>query len=99
MTDTTLFDLPIAHRSDPATSYEAGEKMIKSGELMKQQREVFEAIKRSQKDFGHNDFTARELSRWSGIDYFVIQRRLHELGGLIERTGEKREGCCVWRLR
>jgi len=91
----TLFDLPLAHRNDPITSYEAGDRMLNSGKLVKQQKLVMTAIITQR----FENWTAKELSIVSGIDYFVIQRRLHELAhkGLIERTGKKREDCCVWK--
>lgn len=89
------------HRADPATSRDAAAKMIKSGKLARQEREVLRTIEnRSSYGFVYSDFTAKELSAWDNSDYFVIQRRLSGLRrkGKIERTGQKRDGCCVWRL-
>ena len=42
-TETILFDLPLAHRDDPMTSYVAADKIIESGELSMQEQEVYEA--------------------------------------------------------
>lgn len=100
----TLFDAPIAHRDDPQTSYDAGDRMIELRKLQKQENEVWVTIlydyEHSGKWHGY-DFTAKEISRTYHLGYYVIQRRLSGLHrkGKIERTGEKRNGCCVWRLK
>jgi len=98
------------HRSDPETSREVAEKMVESGKLAEQEALVLRAIEStpgsSMKSF---NFTAKELTQWtmsSGkwisrkLGYFIIQRRLSGLRekGKIRRTGEKRDGCCVWEL-
>lgn len=112
MTETkTLF-----HKSDPETSRTAAEKMVKSGELSRQEQEVYRAIIRAMNNMSsclekrHQNFTAKELASWSGLDYFMIQRRLSGLKakGKVERiqTGTtvkgkpiylKRDGQCCWR--
>jgi len=91
------------HRSDPETSRVAAAKMVQSGALSKQEDDVMAAIHlcpgSSMNSF---NFTAKELTEWTfvDIDYYVIQRRLSGLRekGKIRRTGEKRDGCCVWEL-
>jgi len=107
MTDATktLLDRPLSHIKDPATSYEAADRMIKSGELSRQEQDVMCEINIH---IGKGkDFTPKELAResqdqfyGSGLDYYTIQRRLSGLfhKGKIERTGEKRDGCCVWKI-
>ena len=98
----TLFDRPIAHRDDPITSYEAGDRMIKSGALNRQEKQVLGAIRTTPGSaMSSFDFTAKEVSEISGYNYWMIQRRLSGLyhKGKIERTGERRDGCCVWRLK
>jgi len=93
---------PLSHTNDPETSYNAADKMVNSGELNRQEQKVYSAIIEfigfQPNTFG---FTAKELPRYSGINYYTIQRRLSGLcnKGRIERTGEKRDGCCVWRLK
>ena len=85
----------LAHKDDPQTSLDAAEKMLKSGGLARQQRCVLECIRSS----NFEDFTALELAEGVKNEwYYVIQRRLHELPQ-IKTTGEKRDGCCVWRLK
>jgi len=102
----TLFELPLSHRDDPQTSFDAAEKL----NLNDQEYEVYIAILNS----GGVDFTAKELSKNSGLNYWTIQRRLSGLRNKckIKRVQEreylspdsyvlrysKREGCCVWRL-
>ena len=104
----TLFETKLlCHKNDPETSHEAAKKMVESGKLNKQQKEVSDMIIHYHNRFMGRikDFTAKELAEWTGqspiyplLTYYVIQRRLHELTG-IERTGEKRNGCAVWRLK
>lgn len=96
----TLFEKPLAHTNDPITSFDAADKIVKSGALSRQEKQVHKAIV---KFFSvpNRPFTARGLAFVSNIDYFVIQRRLSGLHnkGKIQRTGEKRDGCCVWRIK
>ena len=89
----------LCHKADPETSREAAQKMIDSGKLNKQERLVFHFIKSYL--INHSDFIAKEISEWGEISYFTVQRRLSGLHrkGKIVRTGEKRDGCAVWRLR
>ena len=91
---------PLAHRDDPITSYEAADKMIKSGKLSKQEDLVLRYVKGWSKTVNSSEFTAKDLA-FCGIDYYIVQRRLSGLcqKSKIERTGEKRDGCCVWRLK
>jgi len=95
----TLFNIPLSHRNDPSTSHEAADKMVKSGALSRQEESVLHTIN-SRDSYGKGDFTAKELSSWNYTNYYTIQRRLSGLHnkGKIERTGEKRDGCCVWKL-
>jgi len=94
-------DFPVAHRDDPITSYEAAEKMIKSGALSQQENQVYTWIVSYLKVNQKKDFTAKEVVWWRYANkYHIIERRLSGLHrkSKIERTGEKRDGCCVWRL-
>jgi predicted HTH transcriptional regulator len=94
----TLFDAPIAHRNDPVTSYEAGQKMIDSDVLQNQEYAVMVGIIAY---FSDTTFTAKELANKGITSYYTIQRRLSGLHrkGKIDRTGEKRNGCAVWKLK
>jgi len=88
------------HRNDPETSEMAADKLVKNGELNRQERQVWNSIIWFLSD-GSKDFTARELADWCpGDHYFTIQRRLSGLRNhdKIERTGEKRNGCMVWKI-
>lgn len=94
MNQATLFAKTLCHKTDPETSRQAAEKIVKSGGLARQQRCVLECIKSS----GFEDFTALELAEGVKNEwYYIIQRRLHELPQ-IENTGARRDGYCVWRL-
>lgn len=96
----TLFEPPLSHTNDPITSFEAADRMVKSGALSRQERAVWKAVKWAINNMAgclspdHCNFTAKELADWSGISYFKIQRRLSGLHNKdkIERlntNGEK----------
>ena len=101
-----LYQQPLSHTKDPQTSDEAAEK----ANLNDQEYEVYIAIK----NYGRKDFTAKELSKRSGLNYWTIQRRLSGLRNkdkikrILHREYlspdsyvqriSKRNGCCVWRL-
>lgn len=89
---------PLSHTEDPETSYAAADKMVKSGKLSKQELQIYEAIKTCLAEWNFDDFTAKTLKSYA--DYYTIQRRLSSLRnkGKIERTGETRNHCKVWRL-
>lgn len=97
---------PLAHRDDTMTSFEAADKMVKSGALNRQEQQVYTEIVlykeriRFLKNYKDKGVTAKELAKWSGLNYWVIQRRLSGLRnkGKIERTGEIRDGSNAWRL-
>lgn len=96
----TLFDIETrtrCHKADPVTSYEAADKMIKSGRLEHQERDVLRCIQSMATD----NFTAKEIPAYmAGLDYVAVSRRLSDLRkkGYIRRTGEKRNGCCVLEI-
>jgi len=101
----TLFDIEarlVTHKDDQETSFEAAQKMVKSRALGKQEEEVYKAIVTilSAPPIT-DDFTAKEIASWCWVDYYKIQRRFSGLyrKGKIERTGERRDGCCVWKLK
>ena len=96
----TLFDQPLCHTKDPKTSYDAAEKMIDTGELQRQEKEVLEKIRKLYKHPA-SWFTAKSLSRLSGLNYFKIQRRISglERKGHVMDTGQKSEGCRVFILK
>jgi len=83
-------ELPMSRSTDPASSYDAADELVKSGRLKAQQAEVLEAVRRLP------GRTSRELGLLSAfLDRYDFARRLPELeeAGLIER-GEIRE-CTV----
>lgn len=92
----------LSHRDDPETSKDAAVKMVKSGKLSEQERGVLAEIESISYWYKWDNFTAKEFGDQSILyDYHTIQRRLSGLRrkGKIERIGEKRDGCCVWRLK
>lgn len=123
---STLFDFAVrgmkaqaevnklCHKSDPCTSHDAADKIVKSGALSRQEERVLDAIKCYICHSCKYDFTAKDIFTSSTISYYTIQRRLSGLHnkGKIERIQsglrsvrsgnlipKKRDGCCVWRLK
>ena len=100
----TLFDQPSSHTKDPQTSYEAAEKVIKSGKFQYSVEQVREAITRYCKVFGF-EFTAKEvadfISKEDKIDYYplyiIIQKRksVLENQGFLIITDRESNDCCV----
>lgn len=107
MSEQLAIPFPLAHRNDPITSYRAGERMVRTGKLNKQEREVLRACR----DYLsiHDDFTAKDIAGMLSVgntrsyteQYFKVQRRFSGLRrkGYIERNGETRDDCKVWRLK
>jgi hypothetical protein len=106
----TLLDPPLARDTDPITSHEAADKMVKSGALNKQEKLVYNTIDYFIKSYAilslPLNFTTKEIATWMMFgDYWhaydICKKRFSGLHykGKIERTGEKRDGCCVWRLK
>lgn len=94
------FAKPLAHRDDPLSSYQAGEKILKSGKLRGQMRAVYFALKQ------YPNTTSAELSRYASLDRYNIARRLSVLANrdLIERGPERmcrvcHSPCVTWRAK
>jgi len=85
----TLFDQKLlCHKDDPDTSFEAAEKMIKSGALNRQEEQVWIEINlyvTSPQHLLDGTFTAKDLDddKDINIGYYTIQRRL---GGLRQKS-------------
>lgn len=77
-------DLPRARRSDPETSHEAAEAILKTGELGRQQLAVLAAVKR------WPGLTSLELGARMEINRWAVARRLPELEPVHVRKGEPR---------
>jgi len=67
----------LSHRHDPRASHAAARAVVKSGKLEGQCKQVHDALKRFPMH------TARELSNASGIDYYIVSRRL----SVLEKMG------------
>jgi hypothetical protein len=94
MVEATLVKT-LFHSGDPETSRKAAERLVESGELSRQEGEVYAAIL---EHCPHDTFTARELADKSDLDYFMIQRRLSGINQ-IEHTGGRRNGYAVWKRK
>lgn len=89
---------PLARRRDPSTSHAAAESLVASGRLREQQRQVLDALTR------WPGSTAVELATNSGLDRYLVSRRLPELAtlGLARRMAPracrvKGSAQTVWR--
>ena len=75
-----------ARISDPSTSHIAGETIEQSGHGQKQRDLCLAAVQL------HPGLTARELEQTTGLDYYMLCRRLPELRDeLLVRTGAHRK--------
>lgn len=68
--------------TDPVTSHMAERQMRESGAFARQRDAVLAAVR------AHSGLTAMELSRESGLDYYLLMRRLNE----VETLGHIRRG-------
>ena len=95
----------LARTCGPQTSKDAAEKMVKSGKLAEQEAEVYDAILRYD-TYGFPDFTTKDIAVWlSSVNYdkanVICGKRFSGLRNKdkIELTGDRRDGCRVWRLK
>ncbi len=84
---------PLSHSKDPATSYEAVDRIINSGELNRQEQEVYEALKGHDRPEG---YTAKELAKEMtgnyAENYHKVERRFTGLrhkgkAGRVKKDG------------
>jgi hypothetical protein len=92
------FDRPLSHRNNSLGSYQAEDRVLKSGKLQEQIAAVYNALKR------YPNTTSAELTRLSDLDRYMVARRLPVLAGrgLIERGPERmcsvcHSACFTWR--
>ena len=71
-----------ARTADPSSSHEAADHIVSSGKQAQQQSQAAAAVRK------HPGLTSLELARATGIDRFVLARRLPE----VEREGLIRRG-------
>jgi hypothetical protein len=78
----------LARRSDPATSHAAAYRIVKSGQLDGECKQVYDALKRFTQT---EPCTPRELAVKSELDYIMISKRLSvlEKKGYAVRRGER----------
>ena len=93
----------LARTNNPQTSKDAAKKMVDSGALSRQEKNVYEAILMWTKHC--NTFTPKDIATcvswcnyWEAYD--ICRKRF---SGLFNKfkivfTGEQRDGCRVWRL-
>ncbi len=76
---------PLARTTDPRSSLRGADHIENSGKLSTQCEQIYQALKL------HPMHTARELAIATGIDYYIIQRRLSilESRNKAQRRGER----------
>ena len=76
---------PLARKKDPASSHHGANHVVSSGKLEGQCKQIYDALKK------YPLHTPRELAEKTGIDYFLIQKRLSVLykRGKAARRGER----------
>ncbi len=96
----------LARTENPQTSKDAAEKMVKSGELNRQEKRVYDAITRYSMCHSIKEFTTKNVAIWMlPMPYYkaydICRKRFSGLRdkGKIELTGGRRDGCQVWRLK
>ena len=96
----------LARTDDPQTSKDAAEKMVKSGELNRQEQAVYGGILGYVRNRTKKDFTTKDIARyWWPATYYnaydICRKRFSGLEnkGKIELTGDRRDGCRVFRLK
>lgn len=92
----------LARTNNPQTSKDAAEKMVKSGALSRQEKEVLYIIEIWHSD---SDFTTKDIAvKMLGYPYYkaydICRKRFSGLFNKfkIVLTGERRDSCRVWRL-
>ena len=78
-----------ARTNDPATSHAAATHAATGRAAELRRRIVYELR-------ACGPMTARGIAFNTNYEYHAVQRRISECAG-IERTGEVRDGCAVWR--
>jgi hypothetical protein len=93
-----LFDQPLARHTDPDSSRQAAAELVKSGRHKTQKQRVYEALRR------FPNCTSAELAAGSGLDRFMVARRLPDLAeeGRAIQGNEKfctvtEKNCVTWR--
>ncbi len=76
---------PLARTTDDATSHEAAERMVRTGELNEQCKEVLVALRK------YPGLTSKELAAASGLDRHKVGRRMSDLvANDVARKGRPR---------
>ena len=82
--------VPLARRTDPATSHAAANK---AASIAPSQRNIIAAA------LAYSPGTVKQISDRCGLSQYAVSKRLIEMQrmGLIELTGREIEGCREWR--
>ena len=81
---------PLARNTDPITSDIAAEKLVASGQHNIQKTQVYAALKQYKLAKDRNP-TSAELAQFSGLDRYMVARRLPDLqkNGLVRKVDRR----------
>ena len=81
---------PLARNTDPITSDIAAEKLVASGKHNFQKTQTYNALKRYKQRKDENP-TSAELAYFSGLDRYMVARRLPDLqkNGLVRKVDRR----------
>ncbi len=68
-----LFEYPLSRNSDPLSSFQAADRLSRSGKYLSQKEAVFEALRRN------DGATSAELAAYMVVDRHMPARRLPDL--------------------
>jgi len=91
------FNRPLSHRDDPLSSYQAGDRVLRSGKVKGQMKFCLLAVRR------WPGRTSAELAQLAGMDRYSVARRLPALEhrGFVKKGGERlctvcKSKCVTW---
>lgn len=89
-----LFKPAGARATDPESSHAAADRMETSGALSKQREIALRAV------IAHPGYTSKEIAAASGLDRYMLARRLPELQelGYLRRDKTKARGVRWWPI-
>jgi hypothetical protein len=102
-TSIDLWPATHTHRRDPRTSFDAAERMVRSGTAQKHAEIITDALTRL-----GGAGTSRDISNESGLDYMQVVRRMSDLvsngvvedySGLPRNMRPSKDGYTLWRLK
>ena len=76
----------------PETSKAAATKAVKSGTVARHHKLILDCLSVL------GPCNGKRIAEFTGLDFPQVMRRMHEIDQ-IEDSGDRADGCCVWRLK